>query len=49
MFPILRDKFLTYEDYINTQKEYKKIIEYDKHIEDQNISNLSIKKYENKF
>lgn len=45
MFPILRDKFLTYEDYINAQKEYKKIIEYDKHTEDLNISNLSIKKY----
>lgn len=27
MFPILRDKFLTYEDYINSQIKYKNIIE----------------------
>lgn len=26
MFPILRDKFLTYEDYVNAQKEYKRIM-----------------------
>lgn len=26
MFPIIRDKFLTYEDYINVQKEYNKLI-----------------------
>lgn len=28
MFPILRDKFLTYEDYMDSQKEYKKIMTY---------------------
>lgn len=26
MFPIIRDKFFKYEDYINAQKEYKKVI-----------------------
>lgn len=28
-FPILRDKFLTYEDYIDSQIKYKTIIETD--------------------
>lgn len=30
-FPILRDKFLTYEDYIDSQIKYKTIIEKEKY------------------
>lgn len=44
MFPIIRDKFLTYEDYIDAQKEYKKMMECDKeNSDDESIFNLSIK------
>lgn len=45
MFPILRDKFLTYEDYIDAQKEYKKIMYKNENSEEENISNLSIKNF----